>query len=72
MSTDALAKAVPFLAVGLFVVAAAACVTNVTSSRPGDLAYGTKEAVVQLRTALAPDGERKGERYLDEADMTLA
>ena len=71
MRKDVPVKAIPFLAVGLF-VGAAVCVTNVTSSRPGDLAYGTKEAVVQLRTALAPDGREKGERYLDEADMTLA
>lgn len=51
---------------------AAAFAVHVASSVPGDTTYGIKEAVVELRTALASGGEARSGRYLDEVDLNIA
>lgn len=46
-------------------------VSEVSSSVPGDTTYGIKEAVIELRTALASGGEDRSDRYLDEVDLSV-
>ncbi len=40
-------------------------------SIPGDPAYGLKQAVTELQTALAPSGTERAERYLDNSEAKV-
>lgn len=65
-------RAVPIAAAGLILGMSLTAASAIASSRPGDLSYGIREAVEELRTALASDGEARSSRYMDEVDATLA
>lgn len=49
-----------------------AFIASAAATVPGDRLYGVKEAVTELRTALASGGGDRSDRYLDEVDLNIA
>ncbi|HEY8108468.1 MAG TPA: DUF5667 domain-containing protein [Patescibacteria group bacterium] len=70
MRVPSVTKLVAVVTAGSFLLAA--FVVSVAGSMPGDRTYGVKEAVTELRTALASGGEDRSDRYLDEVDLNIA